>query len=98
MEEAPEGLSRASIGSRAKPTDIRRVTRQRSRRWRHGLAHASIANAVQTSGSGAHGATTSILPSSTDPISKSPLWMDQARSEEHTSELQSLMRISYAVF
>src|SRR3546814_7989295 len=24
--------------------------------------------------------------------------MDQARSEEHTSELQSLMRISYAVF
>src|SRR3546814_9546243 len=26
-----------------------------------------------------------------------PLWWDQ-RSEEHTSELQSLMRISYAVF
>src|SRR3546814_10335506 len=26
-----------------------------------------------------------------------PLW-DLARSEEHTSELQSLMRISYAVF
>src|SRR3546814_8434459 len=25
-------------------------------------------------------------------------WMDAARSEEHTSELQSLMRISYAVF
>src|SRR3546814_6186784 len=24
--------------------------------------------------------------------------MDEARSEEHTSELQSLMRISYAVF
>src|SRR3546814_6590611 len=24
--------------------------------------------------------------------------LDQARSEEHTSELQSLMRISYAVF
>src|SRR3546814_2358463 len=43
-----------------------------------------------------------------DPIkhSKSPLihsfWLDalglDARSEEHTSELQSLMRISYAVF
>src|SRR3546814_6077867 len=26
------------------------------------------------------------------------LFLDQARSEEHTSELQSLMRISYAVF
>src|SRR3546814_8907010 len=25
-------------------------------------------------------------------------WFAQARSEEHTSELQSLMRISYAVF
>src|SRR3546814_2395683 len=27
-----------------------------------------------------------------------PLAQDPARSEEHTSELQSLMRISYAVF
>src|SRR3546814_3834149 len=27
-----------------------------------------------------------------------PLGLGQARSEEHTSELQSLMRISYAVF
>src|SRR3546814_8401935 len=28
-----------------------------------------------------------------------PVWADEAlRSEEHTSELQSLMRISYAVF
>src|SRR3546814_10040637 len=27
-----------------------------------------------------------------------PEWCRQARSEEHTSELQSLMRISYAVF
>src|SRR3546814_6114182 len=26
------------------------------------------------------------------------LWPDRQRSEEHTSELQSLMRISYAVF
>src|SRR3546814_3747795 len=25
-------------------------------------------------------------------------WLEKARSEEHTSELQSLMRISYAVF
>src|SRR3546814_6397797 len=27
-----------------------------------------------------------------------PEWMAKQRSEEHTSELQSLMRISYAVF
>src|SRR3546814_7790189 len=29
--------------------------------------------------------------------SPSGLWIDQGRSEEHTSELQSLMRTSYAV-
>src|SRR3546814_4993019 len=28
----------------------------------------------------------------------SPFWRKDCRSEEHTSELQSLMRISYAVF
>src|SRR3546814_1635757 len=27
-----------------------------------------------------------------------PVWRNEMRSEEHTSELQSLMRISYAVF
>src|SRR3546814_7905258 len=30
--------------------------------------------------------------------SASPSWRGSSRSEEHTSELQSLMRISYAVF
>src|SRR3546814_4860619 len=30
--------------------------------------------------------------------SQSPPWAGRARSEEHTSELQSLMSISYAVF
>src|SRR3546814_8122102 len=29
---------------------------------------------------------------------KSNFWLKSGRSEEHTSELQSLMRISYAVF
>src|SRR3546814_3852144 len=29
---------------------------------------------------------------------KAPAYVELARSEEHTSELQSLMRISYAVF
>src|SRR3546814_8577498 len=32
------------------------------------------------------------------PFIKRPLVLGKARSEEHTSELQSLMRISYAVF
>src|SRR3546814_4186990 len=32
------------------------------------------------------------------PTPPSPTWPGFARSEEHTSELQSLMRISYAVF
>src|SRR3546814_971567 len=33
-----------------------------------------------------------------DPVMPGCLGMDAMRSEEHTSELQSLMRISYAVF
>src|SRR3546814_9837445 len=39
-------------------------------------------------------------PASADPVF-SELWThvgDEERSEEHTSELQSLMRLSYAVF
>src|SRR3546814_9910104 len=32
------------------------------------------------------------------PLNNPPRTMASARSEEHTSELQSLMRISYAVF
>src|SRR3546814_4952123 len=34
----------------------------------------------------------------TGPFANSLLIIDEVRSEEHTSELQSLMRISYAVF
>src|SRR3546814_3213648 len=50
------------------------------------------------------GATAAILPTpSTWPVtmwppSSSPTFSARSRSEEHTSELQSLMRISYAVF
>src|SRR3546814_9933561 len=35
---------------------------------------------------------------SVNPSPRSPAGSRRARSEEHTSELQSLMRISYAVF
>src|SRR3546814_8749379 len=42
------------------------------------------------------------LPRGTDlrnlPVARAPEQEEQKRSEEHTSELQSLMRISYAVF
>src|SRR3546814_7421428 len=33
-----------------------------------------------------------------EPLEIDEAWIGRARSEEHTSELQSLMRISYAVF
>src|SRR3546814_5490115 len=37
-------------------------------------------------------------PASVSGVSSKPLGVRRKRSEEHTSELQSLMRISYAVF
>src|SRR3546814_4918342 len=37
------------------------------------------------------------FPAARDPA-EGKAWMAHCRSEEHTSELQSLMRISYAVF
>src|SRR3546814_6397512 len=39
-----------------------------------------------------------ISPESSGPIPDGAQGRDRERSEEHTSELQSLMRISYAVF
>src|SRR3546814_6023843 len=40
----------------------------------------------------------SLAPSTMTPMVKAICLVPSARSEEHTSELQSLMRISYAVF
>src|SRR3546814_7534846 len=42
-------------------------------------------------------ATFAAVPGLVRPLNATP-WPTLARSEEHTSELQSLMRISYAVF
>src|SRR3546814_10549574 len=39
-----------------------------------------------------------LMPPASDPAPGSVMAMQDFRSEEHTSELQSLMRISYAVF
>src|SRR3546814_6217737 len=40
----------------------------------------------------------SLLDGKSDPVQLAALMPGTARSEEHTSELQSIMRISYAVF
>src|SRR3546814_7903672 len=48
-----------------------------------------------------HGGSGKEAPQYYDPVRRSPwhgLLRQERRSEEHTSELQSLMRISYAVF
>src|SRR3546814_1473345 len=45
-----------------------------------------------------HGKPTPVLPSSPSGRDRSVRSPIHSRSEEHTSELQSLMRISYAVF
>src|SRR3546814_1003524 len=44
------------------------------------------------------GATERPAPSVHSPVYGGKSWARGCRSEEHTSELQSLMRISYAVF
>src|SRR3546814_5667159 len=56
------------------------------------LAPADIPKAFR--GSGAE----SLSIDASDLLHYRRLWNDIPRSEEHTSELQSLMRISYAVF
>src|SRR3546814_1068953 len=53
----------------------------------HGLDYPGIISAMITN-----------LTHSGRPIGASTITQQVARSEEHTSELQSLMRISYAVF
>src|SRR3546814_1283526 len=60
---------------------------------------------AKTAGCGSsHGNCGTITPSHAAPltapgkVAKALHWMLTPRSEEHTSELQSLMRISYAVF
>src|SRR3546814_6060609 len=64
--------------------------------WRHFPDGESLV----TIDDGLEGADVAILVSLRDPDPMAlPLrFAAQARSEEHTSELQSLMRISYAVF
>src|SRR3546814_9238051 len=53
---------------------------------------------IMTAPDGTSYAVAVMIASTTQPIPKRWELMQAVRSEEHTSELQSLMRISYAVF
>src|SRR3546814_5261596 len=64
---------------------------------------ADAVRAVFSKGGACYDCHTIIPPAAGDgwrvtPVHQTPRFLDKGRSEEHTSELQSLMRISYAVF
>src|SRR3546814_1983686 len=84
-------IDRHCNSSRAHPLD------EMCSLFRGGGLNVSDDNGFSASGGGQHGARSS------DPSARTSYQGDlsvehPARSEEHTSELQSLMRISYAVF
>src|SRR3546814_1675013 len=56
-----------------------------ARVWQHRLAQLLLVDALE-------------LPAHAQRAQRPAVGADPARSEEHTSELQSLMRLSYAVF
>src|SRR3546814_12106863 len=66
-----------------------------------GAAAEGVGEAGESTGSAAVGVVSQIntrSAASTSASKRSPTTRGTSRSEEHTSELQSLMRISYAVF
>src|SRR3546814_4904109 len=64
-----------------------------------GLMHANIgACAMFAATSGSSVATAATIGTVAEPEIRRHGYGERLRSEEHTSELQSLMRISYAVF
>src|SRR3546814_3857153 len=67
------------------------------------FAQAAISSSVKSPGGaiwsgGTRVVTSPSVPASISRLLSSPVSGSKCRSEEHTSELQSLMRISYAVF
>src|SRR3546814_15520906 len=53
---------------------------------------------TESGGTGGVGIQLLLLPSDIDITQLQPTFIADSRSEEHTSELQTLMRLSYAVF
>src|SRR3546814_4134649 len=64
----------------------------------HGRAHGAPSLRSDSPGPGGTAPGRRVDPLARWLIGRSPPGTGSARSEEHTSELQSLMRISYAVF
>src|SRR3546814_7457293 len=87
--------------ARAAAGDSGRHFRRGGRR-RGWIGGAEAACRVQPSADGAWpirvGCSHSRLPKLGSRVPPTPAYCKKTRSEEHTSELQSLMRISYAVF
>src|SRR3546814_3512734 len=73
----------------------RGIARQRSRRRRRGAPVDASARRLTEPLAFLHTRHAGLVPASNHPQSVA---LEARRSEEHTSELQSLMRISYAVF
>src|SRR3546814_3917613 len=89
---APAGVRRRSAGG---------VVRRRDGRGTLAMAAVGAAlpdDAVVAAGAGVAAVGAATATGRHRPASEIPLRLGGIRSEEHTSELQSLMRISYAVF
>src|SRR3546814_7645249 len=82
-------------GQQAQPSRRWMVTSTWSARRLHRLPKSCCSFAKQWRSPGMAGRRHALLPKRKKPA---PFWHLYLRSEEHTSELQSLMRISYAVF
>src|SRR3546814_4130342 len=84
----------APVAGSERPSTAARISR-----GRRGGAQPLRKGYGQTEGLAVRGRLSPLLPNwRTEPIYRVRADANSLRSEEHTSELQSLMRISYAVF
>src|SRR3546814_3971629 len=87
-----KALIRAASDTRRGPVSLRISV---SLVWKAGVAHTSARHSPSAVRN--RGAATARVSARHDETKQNPCAL-QSKSEEHTSELQSLMRISYAVF